>query len=129
MKTCELASGKLFDSSTCVLRIDADGTWEEIANLSAFIMANPTAHENPGDFEPDGTWYSMVSARGLLYAVEPNHGELDSISAKGVSDIEMPAVVSDGRGNDVTQNSIEPSSEGGNLPAGRDFQNLRCGPG
>ena len=92
-------------------------------------MANPTAHENPGDFEPDGTWYSMVSARGLLYAVEPNHGELDSISAKGVSDIEMPAVVSDGRGNDVTQNSIEPSSEGGNLPAGRDFQNLRCGPG
>jgi|SRR6516162_4124055 len=25
-----------------------------------------------------------------------------------------------------TQNSIEPSSEGGNLPAGRDFQNLRC---
>jgi len=64
VKTCELASGKLFESSTCVLRIDADGTWEEIANLSAFIMANPTAHENPGDFEPDGTWYSMVSARG-----------------------------------------------------------------
>jgi len=84
VKTCELASGKLFDSSTCVLRIDADGTWEEIANLSAFIMANPTANENPGDFEPDGTWYSMVSARGLLYAVEPNHGELDPISAKGV---------------------------------------------
>ena len=26
----------------------------------------------------------MMSARGLLYAVEPNHGELDPISAKGV---------------------------------------------
>jgi len=35
---------------------------------------------NPGDFEPDGTWYSMVAVRGKLYAVEPNHGELDIIS-------------------------------------------------
>lgn len=35
------------------------------------------------DFEPDGTWYSMVAVRGVLYAVEPNHGELDAISPFG----------------------------------------------
>ena len=56
---------------------------QTIANLSEFVMANPTANENPGDFEPDGTWYSMVSVRGDLYAVEPNHGEIDRISPSG----------------------------------------------
>ena len=46
-------------------------------------MTHPVAHPNPGDFEPDGTWYGMVSVRGNLYAVEPNHGEIDKISPTG----------------------------------------------
>jgi sugar lactone lactonase YvrE len=54
-----------------------------VADLSAFQKAHPVAHPNPGDFEPDGTWYSMVAVRGKLYAVEPNHGELDVISTNG----------------------------------------------
>ena len=73
----------LLGTSNGVLRINSDGTWKEIADLSAFVRANPTRHENPDDFEPDGTWYGMISAHGLLYAVEPNHGELDSISTDG----------------------------------------------
>jgi hypothetical protein len=56
---------------------------QPIADLSAFVMANPTVNENPGDFEPDGTWYGMVAVRGDLYAVEPNHGEIDRISPNG----------------------------------------------
>jgi len=51
--------------------------------LSAFQMAHPVAHPNADDFEPDGTWYSMVSVRGSLYAVEPNHGEIDKITPTG----------------------------------------------
>src|SRR6202035_1888448 len=46
----------------------------------------PTAHENTGptgDFEPDGTWYGMVAAKGALYAVEPNHGEVDRVTVGG----------------------------------------------
>src|SRR5205809_3112594 len=74
-----------------VLRVNADGTTDLIANLSAFVMANPVAHPNPPDFEPDGTWYSMIALAGNLYAVEPNHGELDTITPDGqisrVSDI------------------------------------------
>jgi hypothetical protein len=74
-----------------VLRVNSDGTTELIANLSAFVMAFPVAHPNPGDFEPDGTWYSMIAVRGDLYAVEPNHGELDEITPEGqisrISDI------------------------------------------
>ena len=66
-----------------VLRVNGDGTTELIANLSAFVMANPVAHPNPGDFEPDGTWYSMIAVGGDLYAVEPNHGELDRITPEG----------------------------------------------
>src|SRR5438874_7604970 len=56
-----------------VLRVIADGTTELIANLSAFVMAFPVAHPEPDDFEPDGTWYSMITVGGNLYAIEPNH--------------------------------------------------------
>jgi hypothetical protein len=48
-----------------------------IADLSEFQKAHPVANPEPDDFEPDGTWYSMIATRGLLYAVEPNHGELE----------------------------------------------------
>jgi len=74
-----------------VLRVNADGTTDLIANLSAFQMAFPVAHPNPADFEPDGSWYSMIAVGGNLYALEPNHGELDKITPEGqisrVSDI------------------------------------------
>jgi hypothetical protein len=66
-----------------VYRINGNANPTLVANLSAFQMANPTAHEFQGDFEPDGTWYSMIAVRGALYAVEPNHGELDRITTGG----------------------------------------------
>ena len=66
-----------------VLRVNRDGTTTMIANLSAFVQANPVAHPDPDDFEPDGTWYSLVDFRGALYAVEPNHGEIDRITREG----------------------------------------------
>ncbi|MEY2412508.1 MAG: hypothetical protein QOD84_1114 [Acidobacteriaceae bacterium] len=74
-----------------IIRINSDGSWTEIANLSAFQKAHPVANREPDDFEPDGTRFSMVVADGAFYAVEPNHGELDGITADGhiwrVSDI------------------------------------------
>lgn len=66
-----------------IFRINSDGTWKMIADLSAYQKSHPVAHPNPPDFEPDGTWYSMVAVRGQLYAVEPNHGELDAVSPDG----------------------------------------------
>jgi len=69
-----------------VLRVNPDRTTTMIANLSAFQQANPVANPTDpinGDFEPDGTWYSMISVNGALYAVEPNHGELDKITPAG----------------------------------------------
>src|ERR1700704_1314103 len=66
-----------------VIRVNDNGTWQLVANLSAYQVAHPVLHPNPGDFEPDGTWYSMVAVGENLFAVEPNHGELVRISTHG----------------------------------------------
>jgi hypothetical protein len=66
-----------------VLRVHANGTTTMIANLSAFLKRHPVANPEPDDFEPDGTWYSMIAVHETLYAIEPNHGELDAISIGG----------------------------------------------
>jgi hypothetical protein len=66
-----------------VIRVFPNSSWSLIANLSRFLMNHPVANPNPGDFEPDGTWYSMIAVDGDLYAVEPNHGELDKITPGG----------------------------------------------
>ena len=63
-----------------VVRISSTGVPTLVANLSAFQKSHPVANPEAADFEPDGTWWNMVVAGGNLYAVEPNHGELDRIN-------------------------------------------------
>jgi hypothetical protein len=70
----------LLGTDNSVLRVNPNGTTTQVANLSRFLKSHPVAKPNPGDFEPDGTWYSMVAVRGALYAVEPNHGEIDRVN-------------------------------------------------
>ena len=62
-----------------VLRVNDDGTTTPVANLGAFQRSHPVLNPQPADFEPDGTWYSMIAVRGNLYAVEPNHGDIVQI--------------------------------------------------
>lgn len=71
------------DVPNAVLKINADGTSTQVADLSAFQKANPVKNPEPGDFEPDGTWYSLLAVGSDLYAIEPNHGELDKITTAG----------------------------------------------
>lgn len=69
-----------------VIRVNHDGSVTMIADLSAYQKANPVANPTDavnGDFEPDGTWYSMIAVRGDLYAVEPNHGEVVKVTTSG----------------------------------------------
>ncbi len=66
-----------------IVRMNSDGSWTMIANLSAFWQAHPVAHPEEDDFEPDGTPYSMINVRGDFYVVEPNHGELDKVTTNG----------------------------------------------
>lgn len=67
-----------------LLRIEpSEHEADYIADLSHFLKTHPVKNPNPADFEPDGTWYGMVAVGNSLYAVEPNHGELDKITPKG----------------------------------------------
>jgi hypothetical protein len=57
-----------------VIRVNPDHSWTIIADLGAFQRTHPVANPTDpitGDFEPDGTWYSMIAVRGDLHAVEP----------------------------------------------------------
>jgi hypothetical protein len=65
-------------------RIPAIGQSALVANLSTWIAANPVKSPNPGDFEPDGDWYSMINVEGNFYAVEANHGQVVKITPAGV---------------------------------------------
>ncbi len=58
-----------------LIRVERDGSWRISNNLSAYQAANPVAAP-PGDFDPDGSWYSMVEVDGSLIAVDANHGEM-----------------------------------------------------
>lgn len=71
------------DFPNSILKIHSDGTWDRIADLSAYQQANPVKNPEPDDFEPDGTWYSMVVHNGYFYAVEPNHGEMVKVTTSG----------------------------------------------
>ena len=64
--------------------LDKNGGYSELANLSSWLKANPGAKgkQPGGDYEPDGTWYSMLFEQGRLYAVEPNHGLLVDVHPK-----------------------------------------------
>jgi hypothetical protein len=70
------------DVPASVLRFNPDGSWQVIADLSAFLVAHPTAHL-PADLDPDGTWYSLVAAKENLYALDPNQGDLERITPQG----------------------------------------------
>src|SRR5450432_884975 len=66
-----------------VIKIKTDRSWKIIADLSAYQVSHAVKNPEPDDFEPDGSWYSMLNVDGKLFAIEPNHGELDKITESG----------------------------------------------
>ena len=73
----------LAGTDNTIFRVNANGTTTTVADLSAFLKANPVAHPDAGDSEPDGTWYSMTQVHDVIYATEPNHQEVDRITRHG----------------------------------------------
>jgi len=71
------------DYPASLIKINTDGSWSVIADLSNYQQNNPVAFPEEDDFEPDGSWYSLINAKGNLYAVEPNHGEMVKIKPNG----------------------------------------------
>ena len=67
-----------------IIRVNREqGTSTLVANLSQFVQTHPITNPDADDFEPDGDWYGMVAVRGVLYATEANHQELDRITPDG----------------------------------------------
>ncbi len=60
-----------------------NGTWTKVANMSQALVKYPAKFTSTDDYEPDGTWYGMISHEGVLYAVEPNHGQVFSVTPEG----------------------------------------------
>ena len=59
-------------------RINADGTFAVVADLSAWMRANRVAEPPPGDDDPDGeVWHLLTTADGsAFWVVESNQGQL-----------------------------------------------------
>src|SRR5829696_4782461 len=71
------------DQPAGLYRIQADGTYEVVADLQAWYKANPVAH--PAEIEPDGQWYGMVAAPdgAALWIVESNGGQVVTVTPDG----------------------------------------------
>ena len=72
------------DQPSGVYRILGDGTAQLVADLSAWVRANPVA-EIPPDFDPDAAGFSLIadSAAGMLWVVDPNSGQILSVGLDG----------------------------------------------
>ena len=60
----------LYNIYETLTKVNADGTTELIADMSAFVQANPVATPNPADFEPDEGAYGMAELDGMLASLE-----------------------------------------------------------
>ena len=73
-----------------------NSTWKIVSNLSKFIQTHMVKYPNADDFEPDGTFYSMIPFNNRLYAVEPNHGQILSLGTDGSIGSVMDVSASEG---------------------------------
>jgi hypothetical protein len=69
------------NDDAAILRINPDGSTTRVANLSAWLAANPPnfiKDTNPAttDLEPGGVFHSMIAVEDALYVVETNRGIL-----------------------------------------------------
>jgi hypothetical protein len=66
------------DMPNGVYRIEDDGSATLVADLSAFIRANPVEGKEPDDYSPDGDPYAMEpdAASDALWLLEANSGQL-----------------------------------------------------
>ena len=95
-----------------VVRIESDGSYTYVANITAFIRSNPVIAEplcGPfGDCEPDGVPHSMIAYGSQLLIVETNHNSVLQVDPKTGEvvrlydlSVEDPApIIVDRHGND-----------------------------
>ena len=94
------------DISTGIAQVDRKtGKWNLIADIGAFLKTHPAKYESADDFEPDGTLYSAIFVDGVLFTVEPNHGQVFSVTTRG--DIKQAIDISASEGHIVPTSIAE----------------------
>jgi hypothetical protein len=72
------------NSPSGIAKVDLNnGHWHLIADIGAFLKTHAAKYESADDFEPDGTLYSVIAHDGKLITVEPNHGQVLSVTKSG----------------------------------------------
>jgi hypothetical protein len=80
-----------------VAKVDLkSGSWHMIADIGAWLKTHPAKYESADDFEPDGTLYNMIAMDGRLVMVEPNHGQVISVTTSGEIKQEIDISASEG---------------------------------
>ena len=70
--------------STGIAKVDLkSGNWHLIADIGAWLKTHPSKFESMDDFEPDGTLCSVIAHDGRMLTVEPNHGQVISVTTSG----------------------------------------------
>ena len=71
-------------SPSGIAKVDLkSGSWHLIADIGAWLKTHPAKYVAADDFEPDGTLYSAIAVDGKLLTVEPNHGQVISVTKSG----------------------------------------------
>lgn len=65
-----------------LFRINADGSWTAIVNIGAWVEKNPTKIV-PGDADPGGEPFAMVSDGEALWISESNRGQILRVTPEG----------------------------------------------
>ena len=66
------------------IRVLRNGASYPVFDLGDYLRSHPDSKDPAsGDFEPDGTWYSLIRAFGGFYTMEPNHGVMVRLQANG----------------------------------------------
>lgn len=97
------------DDPSGVYRLLEGGSYEVIADLSAWVRDNPV-EEVPGDLDPDAAGYSIVADEDedLLWVSNPNSGQILTVTPDG--EIESVADLS---AENVTPTKMSLDPEGG----------------
>jgi hypothetical protein len=75
----------LANTHNSVFRVRHNGRTRELIDLSAYLFAHPPQDDTfeKDDWEPDGTWYSVVAFDHALYLTEPNHQVIERVTTRG----------------------------------------------
>jgi hypothetical protein len=98
-----------------ILRVNPDGSTENVANLNAWLAKNPPnfikdTDPTTTDLEPGGVFHSMIAAgrylyvvetnRGMLLRVDPRNGVIERVYDMSIDQAEHNPIVMTRRGND-----------------------------